>query len=457
MSIRSLIVKLLLVMMAILPCAALAQTANLWIDTTGGTCTRQGTPATYNDAAACASMSAAISACTAGDTIRMKAGTYGAQSINVTKTTPGCTVIAETTTTIGALTTNGAWYEIQNIVGSSGSGWSSSGANHITCRDCSFDGGGSEAYVSWTGRYNNISWIGGSLKNIVVGPGEATAFLIFNAGTTLLVDGVTFDNVDMNSNPGDHFEVIRVDGDIDGLTIRNSTFTNNLYNTSTIFFSSVQNLDGGAPTNFVSENNFFGSGDNAAFQENLSFTGSNCTNWTFRYNTFRVVQTAGFTDGDCPTLVNVVWVGNLGPLEWSCEGTSYTDNVWYGASGSACDASDSVVTTASVNFDTDGFHILTGSSAIGAGGTGANCIATDHDGNARSSPCDAGGHEFGAGGGGPTTQTNFRLLDIGSWLLLGSLLAGLLFKGIRHGTNYSSGRWYAAGRRPRLVAQRAVH
>ena len=35
-------------------------TANLWVDTDGGTCTRQATPGPYVDAAACSSMQTAM-------------------------------------------------------------------------------------------------------------------------------------------------------------------------------------------------------------------------------------------------------------------------------------------------------------------------------------------------------------------------------------------------------------
>lgn len=58
--------------------------ANLWVDTNGGTCTRQATAGQYVDAAACGSFSAAASAASAGDTIRVKAGTYAAQSVTKT-------------------------------------------------------------------------------------------------------------------------------------------------------------------------------------------------------------------------------------------------------------------------------------------------------------------------------------------------------------------------------------
>lgn len=59
-------------------------TANLWVDTNGGTCVRQATASAYVDASACSSLSAAASAASAGDTVRVISGTYGAQSVTRT-------------------------------------------------------------------------------------------------------------------------------------------------------------------------------------------------------------------------------------------------------------------------------------------------------------------------------------------------------------------------------------
>lgn len=50
-------------------------TANLWVDTTGGTCTRSSSPAAYSDAAAC-TFSAANTAAQAGDRVIVKTGSY---------------------------------------------------------------------------------------------------------------------------------------------------------------------------------------------------------------------------------------------------------------------------------------------------------------------------------------------------------------------------------------------
>jgi hypothetical protein len=372
-----------------LPSLASAQTANLWIDANGGSCTRQGGAAGYNDAAACGSIQAAVAACAPGDVIRMKAGSYGSQSVTAAKTAPGCTVIAEPNTTLnGRLSTSGAWYELQNITGSN-AGWQS-GGNNITCRNCNFSG----AQVDWSG-VSNVSWIGGSLRNFSCGVGCDHGMGIYNSASNLLIEGVTFDNIrGIGEAQGQHFEVIRIDGNINGLTLRKSKFTNNLTSTSTIFFSTWEGIK---PRNIVVENSLFtDSGAYYHFNQNLQ-NQSSCENWTFRYNTFTGSQGLLAESGKCNGYANVVWLGNLAPRGSGCVGSAFRYNVWYGSSGSGCDASDTVTASSGLG-GADGFQLMAGAGAIDRGGSGGECIATDYVGNSRPTGgrCDAGAYEYGA-------------------------------------------------------------
>ena len=59
-----------------------ADAANLWIDADGGTCTRQGTAAAYSDLLACPTFSAAYDAANAGDSVRVKQGSYPTQTFD---------------------------------------------------------------------------------------------------------------------------------------------------------------------------------------------------------------------------------------------------------------------------------------------------------------------------------------------------------------------------------------
>jgi hypothetical protein len=61
--------------------APAAGSANIWVDTSGGTCARSSTPGAYVDASACASLTAAYNAASGGDTINVRCGTYTSQTI----------------------------------------------------------------------------------------------------------------------------------------------------------------------------------------------------------------------------------------------------------------------------------------------------------------------------------------------------------------------------------------
>ena len=56
-------------------------TANLWVDTNGGSCTRSANPNTYNDSATC-TIDQAYQASSPGDLVLVKGGTYGDMVIN---------------------------------------------------------------------------------------------------------------------------------------------------------------------------------------------------------------------------------------------------------------------------------------------------------------------------------------------------------------------------------------
>jgi hypothetical protein len=61
-------------------------TAHLWVDTSGGACTRNSSPATWSDANACSSFQNAYNAANCGDNIKVKNGTYNGQILNYNAT-----------------------------------------------------------------------------------------------------------------------------------------------------------------------------------------------------------------------------------------------------------------------------------------------------------------------------------------------------------------------------------
>jgi len=62
--------------------AAPSGSAQVWVDTSGGSCVRSASPAAYVDARACSSMNAAYQAATPGDVILIKGGTYPSQTVS---------------------------------------------------------------------------------------------------------------------------------------------------------------------------------------------------------------------------------------------------------------------------------------------------------------------------------------------------------------------------------------
>lgn len=386
--------------------------ANLWIDTSGGSCTRTpGVGAAYADASACASMQAAVAACTPSDTIRMVAGTYGSQSITTDRTSPGCTIIAENGTAAGALTTTGDWVEIRNV---DFTGWTisnqSTGQPHdITLRSVDFSG-----RVFIDDCCDNISMIGGSVSGVQDGGNPGAVMVQSNSAAALsdfTFDGVEFTGADCtSSNPGNenHYETIRIQGTSSNVTIRNSWFHNNRINSSEIFMSSLS----GSPGPIVIEGNYFDvsqavTGCNLAQQGlriNGNFQSGACPDLTVQNNTslstlIAGLETTNFWSCSSGSGGNVKVRGNISVISSTlpCQAT-FNDNVWINASSVNCGTGDeTVASTTAAGLIGDGFHI-SGSSVARANGY-TSCPTTDRDGDLRPLPaattCDAGADEVG--------------------------------------------------------------
>ena len=110
--------------------------ANLWVDLNGGTCTRAATAGAYVDAAACGTFDAAWDAATAGDVIRVKAGTYPAQTLSGAKSA-ATSIIGEAGVTVGKLsTTTATFLTLESMVFDSGSTQARSASSTRTTPRC---------------------------------------------------------------------------------------------------------------------------------------------------------------------------------------------------------------------------------------------------------------------------------------------------------------------------------
>ena len=410
---------------------AWAQTANLWIDANGGTCTRQSTPAAYNDAAACASMQDAAAAASNGDAVLIKQGTgYGDQTVTAAKGSPGVTIKCETAT-VGAcvftsISVSGSWLTIQDVTADVGD----------SCIGCSPVGiGGSNLLMknvvmlgafqssSWTG-YSDVVWDGGSLWSASRPSGvyvctllRALPITIF-AGTNMTIRNVTFwpmlvDGATQCGGDPIHAERLRIDGDVTNLLIERSTFkTGGQENTAMIFLtdSTGQNMSVKFRNNFLGGDVLFGGGNQGARNTSGSCTG------TMQYNSI----TGLFIYNGCSS-AGITLVGNAGPYQSfaPCVAGNHVKNIWQWDQATGC-GSDTWVngaqySTSALGFDANSGVVSSGSAAVVNAGE-ATCAVTangqDIRGYARGSngACDAGSFEYGASGGGsvPSAPSNFR-------------------------------------------------
>ncbi|MGZ6005670.1 MAG: choice-of-anchor Q domain-containing protein [Candidatus Saccharimonadales bacterium] len=382
--------------------------ANLWVDSDGGTCTRQSSAGAYVDAAACSSIEAAVAASSPGDSIAVKLGSYGNETITSSSSWPGVNIVADDGTTVGTLTVNGSWLTIQNMTITSlsmGHVAPASIPTNVTLKNVdSTDGGLIEG-----GR--NIAWIGGNIgphandadstlglqgigPNCIPGGGAGC-----NPLNKVLLDGLHFTDITRSGaciSANCFSAAININNGVDGLTVKNSTFdgTNDV-NAGLIYFG--DNNYGALAKNVTFESNFFG--DPVAASD--AITGGNCSNHTIAlwYNTFN--STAGWDNSSfsgCGSQLSSV--GNIGKHPTCLSGMTFSYNVW---TNGTCGGSDT--NTGSLGLGgSDGFHLTNGSAAIDAGDPG-DYPATDHDGNTRFAGVapDAGADEYGATGSGSIT------------------------------------------------------
>jgi hypothetical protein len=363
--------------------------ANLWVDMDGGSCTRLATAAEYVSAQACSSFEAAVAASANGDTIRVKAGSYPAQTVTTSKGAPGVRLLAENGTSLSSFSAQSSWVSFENFTTAS-LGKLFGG----TVTNMSLVGVNCACILYIEGGTNNL------LKDMTLGPGQLCGELgvIGLAGWAspqqihnMTIDGVTFTG--WTTCAGQHSQAIWPGQGVNGLTIKNSTFlSSNDFTTAYIFYGS-QPVSSTSADNIVIENNFFGSlptGFYAVYGNQASASGI-CPHVTFRYNTALATLWPGPGDG-CSDTSRMTLIGNVGSVA-ACGSATYMDNVWVNP---PCSGSDLQSPSSSWNLVGDGFHLGPGSSARGNGAS-SSCPATDHDGEVRPQPtattCDAGADE----------------------------------------------------------------
>lgn len=389
--------------------ARILSKANVWVDKSGGSCRRAAAPARYVDARACRSVGAAYRAASAGDTIMVRAGTYGRQVLpggtkrlvirNAPRVRP---VFGTTTVTSSNITLIGVTIRRNDDPGPNVATLEAIGANNRFNRvrvNTRFARARQGIYAHGN---RNVFRNGGTFnvvdeKGALVG-GSHVTFVNFN-----------FHDVRV-TGPSVHNECVYSHGP--NLTVRRSHF----WNCATMdLFITRGDFWGQAPYGGVTiENNVFehstmeGRGSwhhyGLLFGGQLNFDGAPLRNFRVRYNTF---EQAVSLNSSFRATGNSEWVGNLGG-GWDCiPGMVFRFNV-----GERCSATDRRVSPASscgppacatrrtaayrwVNPARHNFHLRARSPAINRGDP-RNFPRTDKDGRPRpiGARPEAGAYEY---------------------------------------------------------------
>jgi chitodextrinase len=389
--------------------------ANLWVDANGGTCTRSAAPVSYSDAAACSSFDKAWDAASAGDTIRVKNGTYGIQHVSGNKTSETF-IIGESK---AGVVVSGAAQDCYPVVAAST--MFCADATHMTLEDVTIDAGSNDGAApgslinaddvtyrnvdilgDWPDLYlgndatggggNRFHWDGGTWGDANPPPRDCSTphgEIIWDDGVTgVTIEGVTFNKQTTAVGAGPycgadnvpHLEFVRLEPNSDNFTLRNNVYMPGSEAGSGYIFVNNATTD-----NVKIIGNYFADNDSPNYWIQA---GDSPCNWTIAYNTF------SGNDGAYLGCTAITWIGNLGPANSypGCSGT-HIENVWQTAGSCGTDS----FTSGSLGVGAVG-HLQAGSIAIDAAGT-TQCQSltdgVDIDGRPRTGTCDAGADEFG--------------------------------------------------------------
>jgi hypothetical protein len=289
-----------------------APTANLWVDTDGGTCVDNASPVEYSSATACASLDAANDTCEGGDTVIIKGGTYGSQAVTGfnSRSSTHCTMTeadgesasvsanvrfgtpSDTATRTQYLTVEGLAFvtDLQAF----------EGTNNVTVRG--FDGG-DMYYRGTTG--------GMIVEQSDFGPcqspsGAATTATLCESNVKVdggTVDGLIFRDNDVHDfdlvNP-DHYECVFFAGG-DNITFERNRFWNcEIYG---IFLQPAA----GTTSNIYIQNNWFGASPGGGGGVVIGSNSGGLDDVVVRFNSFADGESLSYESG---TFSNFRAVGN---------------------------------------------------------------------------------------------------------------------------------------------------
>jgi hypothetical protein len=409
-------------------------TANIWVDSTGGTCTDSASLVAYSDAAACATLDAANDTCEAGDLVYVKTGTtYGAQTIsgnNGRTTATDCVIEAEPGT--GRARSDGFFQ-----IGADNT--ESSNPNHLTIR---------RIHCGDTTSYTNASALSiRDTDDLTIDDWACTTVDLLGA-TNTLVENSDFGKCGSNTSPF-RLCVSRISMDTGGeccVTVEDSSFHDMWCGTGNTSECAANHTDGMAIfggdqitlrrvkfyrnditnirlqsccgnlalTNIVIEDSWFaapcidgasGSNCTGGFNGNAFDIDTGCANCIVRFNTFADQTAPQCTSGDCGTSGNnTVFTANIYSIipafcSYGFSSFNYNATSERGSSGTADCGTDRYGTypslvNASNTAEPPNFH-LTGSAGNADDFVDNSFCSgrTDIDLASRGNPCDAGSDE----------------------------------------------------------------
>jgi chitodextrinase len=377
--------------------------ANLWVDTNGGSCVRQSSPAAYVDAQAC-SWNQAYQAAQTGDLILVRGGSYGDVTIGPNKGSVG----SVTFQTASGESVSVSDLENGSVTGGSGGNnisfvgpvtartFRSDGTSNVTVDNWRVDCGGcSGVQIFHLENSTNIT-----VKNSDISDNRNTS-LIWIDGNNLTFDHNEIHDAGLDAGSGAHTECMYA------WTVTNLTLKrNHFYHCSVmdVFITGSDVANGGFVENNVFEKpwEYTGLISSSALAFHFRNGGSpspDPSNWDFRYNTF--VGPLSITTSENPVGSGGMRViGNVFLADAPCGqgNTTYSYNAFVSGACGSNTATNSLATFLAgfVSTGDPGTYSLKSTSVLKDKGSIGNYPAQDFTGAGRYSGAapDLGAYEY---------------------------------------------------------------
>jgi hypothetical protein len=382
-------------------------TANLWVNTTSGSCARNATAAAYSASTACGSLQAAYSAAHCGDTIEIEPGSYNTQDLDDVSALDSCAapVVMEGASTSSPPVIAGVTAQ---YVGTGASNFVLEGISQ-TATSCSSDqGGGCDNIFLAGGKNVYLNQISGGsvgiygdqhvlVQNSTFGPcysgtvatGDCTNNTKIdtnwvNCSSSCPTSDVTFIGNSFNQfiNNGDsHFECIFLRGgneimidsnhfhicQLQGIMIQPTDGSLNETVIQNNWLDEIENSVSSPPyydTSYVAADTRSNAID---FAGNTATEGQNEAGIIIRYNSLNPYSAIMFDGGATPSGPNTIY-GNMAGVNSACiPNATYGYNIFL-AGQQTCASTDTTVSSlpfVNAGYGSEDFHLTCNSPADG--------------------------------------------------------------------------------------------